>query len=110
VYIHDVGELRSIAREFCSKFGAMCYEGWMPDKVVLLGYTWVENFYYVDPAKCAESYECLDTLFKMHREVLKLALEGKYSVNVEKRLMRKALRRLREVKKTNHKVSERGVP
>jgi hypothetical protein len=109
VHIHDVRELRNIAREFCVEFETMCYEDWMPDKVVLLGYTWVENFYYVDPAKCAESYECLDTLFKMHREVLKLALEGKYSVNVEKRLVRKALRRLREVKKTNHKVSERGV-
>jgi hypothetical protein len=97
VYIHDVRELRSIAREFCVEFETMCYEDWVPDEVVLLSYTWIENFYYVDPVKCVENYECLDTLFKMHHEVLKLALEGKYSVRVSKWHIKKALRKLREI-------------
>jgi hypothetical protein len=99
VYIHDVSALRRIAQEFCVKFETMCYEDWDSDKTVWLGFTWVESFYYVDPVACTENPACAKTVLEMHLEVFRLAKEGKYSVRVDRRLIKRALRRLAELKK-----------
>jgi hypothetical protein len=89
-----VSELRGIAGEICAKYGTMCYGDRDPDELVLFGFTWVENFYYVDPVECSRDLECIETVFKMHSTVLKLALEGRYIVNINRELLKEAVKRL----------------
>jgi hypothetical protein len=89
-----VSELRGIAREICAEYGTMCYGDRDPDEIVLFGFTWVENFYYVDPVECSKDLECIETVFNMHSTVLRLALEGKYVVNNDRELLEEAVKRL----------------
>jgi hypothetical protein len=89
-----VSELRGVAREICAKYGTMCYDDGDPDEIVIFGFTWVENFYYVDPVECSRDLECIETVFKMHNTVLKLALEGRYIVNNDRELLEEAVKRL----------------
>jgi len=93
----SVAELRRVASEICSEYGTLCFDKRDPDKLVLFSLTWVENFYYVDPVACAKNPECVNTIFEMHSTVLRLALEGKYTVNINKRLLKRAVKRLLEL-------------
>jgi len=108
VYVHDARVLRGIARGLCAELGVMCYEDWDSDKTVWLGFTWVESFYYVDPVACSENPACARTLLEMHLEVFRLAKEGKYSVRVDRRLIKRALRRLAELKKLRRATTHGG--
>jgi hypothetical protein len=90
----SIAELRSIASEICSKYGTLCFTDMDPDKLVLFSLTWVESFYYVDPVACSKNPECVRTIFEMHSTVYKLALENKYIVQINKRLLERAVRRL----------------
>jgi hypothetical protein len=89
-----VSELRGVAGEICAKYGTMCYDDRDPDEIVLFGFTWVENFYYVDPFECSKDLKCIETVFNMHSTVLKLAVEGKYVVNNDVELLEEAVKRL----------------
>ena len=93
----SIEELRAVANEICAKYGTLCFSEEDPDKLVLFGLTWVENFYYVDPVACARNPVCVETIFEMHSTVFKLALEGKYTVTINKRLLERAVRRLLEL-------------
>ncbi len=94
---NDIAKLRRVASQICSEYGTLCFDEKDPDKLVLFSLTWVENFYYVDPVVCARNFECVNTIFEMHSTVFKLALEGKYAVNINKRLLRRAVKRLLEL-------------
>jgi hypothetical protein len=59
-----VSELRGVAREICAKYGTMCYGDRDSDEIVLFGFTWVENFYYIDPVECSKDLECIETVLK----------------------------------------------
>ena len=89
--------LRSIAGNICSKYGTLCFSESDYDELVLFGFTWVENFYYIDPVECARDLKCIETIFEMHSTVLKLAREGKYIVNNDIELLEKAVKRLLEL-------------
>jgi hypothetical protein len=89
-----VSELRGVAREICVKYGTMCYGERDPGEIVLFGFTWVENFYYVDPVECSKDLECIEAVFDMHSTVLRLAVEGKYIVNNDRELLEDAVKRL----------------
>jgi hypothetical protein len=98
MHVHDTRTLRDIARGLCAELGVMCYEEDDPDAAVWLGFTWVESFYHVDPIACTENPVCVKTVLEMHLEIYKLAKEGKYSVRVDRRLIKRTLRRLAELK------------
>jgi len=99
VLMSSIDLLRCIANSICSKYGALCFFQTDPDELVVLGFTWVENFYYIDPVECARDSKCIETVFEMHYTVLKLAREGKYSVDINIELLEKAVKRLLELKK-----------
>lgn len=85
-YIWDVKRLREIADNVCKKHNTMCYSR-DSDDMVLFGFTWVENFYYVNPAECSRSLECVKGVIIMHFEVLKLVYEDKYAIYVDEKLI-----------------------
>jgi hypothetical protein len=90
-YVWDVKRLREIAENICGKHNTMCYNS---DDMVLFGFVWVENFYYLDPAECSKDLECVKGVIVMHFEVLKLAYEDKYAVYVDEELIDRAVREL----------------
>jgi len=92
--VSSVGALRRVARSICRKYGTLCYTNSDPDDLVLFGFTWVENFYYVDPVECARDLKCIETIFEMHSTVFKLAREGVYIINNDKELIENAVKKL----------------
>ncbi|MFZ8783624.1 MAG: hypothetical protein ACO2OR_06550 [Desulfurococcaceae archaeon] len=92
--------LRRVASEICSKYGTLCFSESDPDDLVLFGFTWVENFYYIDPLDCASNLKCIETVFEMHSTIFKLAREGKYVVNIDRVLLEGAVKKLLELSKT----------
>jgi hypothetical protein len=92
--------LRRVASEICSKYGTLCFSESDPDDLVLFGFTWVENFYYIDPLDCASNLKCIETVFEMHSTIFKLAREGKYVVNNDRVLLEGAVKKLLELSKT----------
>jgi hypothetical protein len=93
-YVWDVKRLREIADSVCKKHNTMCYGSRDSDDIVLFGFTWVEGFYYVDPAECSRNLECVKGVFDMHFEVLKLVYEDKYAVYVDEELIDRAVSEL----------------
>jgi hypothetical protein len=93
----SVEELRALAAELCSELGALCYSEEDPDGLVLLGLTWVENFYYVDPVECSRDASCADAVLEMWSEVVSRVAEGRYTVVNDGELARRAVRRLLEL-------------
>jgi len=91
----NIALLRQLASDICSKYGTLCFSETDPDELVLFGFTWVENFYYIDdPVECARDLKCIETIFEMHSTVLKLSREGKYIVNNDRELLEKAVKEL----------------
>jgi hypothetical protein len=84
----------------CSELGTLCYSEKDPDELVLLGLTWVENFYYVDPVECSRDTSCVDAVLEMWGEVVSRVAEGRYTVVNDRELARRAVRRLLELEKT----------
>jgi hypothetical protein len=84
----------------CSELGTLCYSEEDPDGLVLLGLTWVENFYYVDPVECSRDTSCVDAVLEMWGEVVSRVAEGRYTVVNDEELARRAVRRLLELEKT----------
>jgi len=95
----SVEELRALATELCSELGTLCYSEEDPDGLVLLGLTWVENFYYVDPVECYRDTSCVDTVFEMWGEVVSKVAEGRYTVVSDRDLARRAVRGLLELER-----------
>jgi len=93
----SVDLLRDIASIICNKYGTLCFSQSDSDDLVIFAFTWVENFYYVDPVECAGDLKCLETVFEMHNTVLKLAREDKYIVNNDIKLIERAVKRLLEL-------------
>jgi len=93
----DTQALRRVASDICSKYGTLCFSESDPDELVLFGFTWVENFYYIDPVECARDLKCVETIFEMHSTVLKLARENKYTVDNNGELLEKAVKKLLEL-------------
>ena len=96
----DTRRLRALAAELCSELGAPCYSEGDPDGLVLLGLTWVENFYYVDPVECSRDASCVDAVLEMWGEVVSRVAEGRYTVVGDRELARRAVRGLLELEKT----------
>ena len=97
----SVRDLRLIASEICSKYGTLCFSESDPDDLVLFGFTWVENFYYVDPVECARDVKCVETVFEMHSTVFKLAREGRYALSISRDLLENAVKRLISLREIN---------
>jgi len=76
----------------------MCFSERDPDDLVFFSFTWVENFYHVDPVECARDLKCVETVFEMHSTVLKLVREGKYFVNYDRELLESAVKKLLELR------------
>ena len=96
----SVRDLRLIASEICSKYGTLCFSESDPDDLVLFGFTWVENFYYVDPVECSRDASCVDAVLEMWGEVVSRVAEGRYTVVGDRELARRAVRGLLELEKT----------
>ena len=94
MYTSNIEELRRIASEICIKHNTLCYSERDPNELVFFGFTWVENFYHVDPVKCAENLECVNTIFEMHSTILKLTLEDRYTVNTSRELLEETIKKL----------------
>jgi len=100
--------MRSLASDICSKYGTLCFSETDPDELVLFGFTWVENFYYIDdPVECARDLKCVETIFEMHSTVLKLTKEGKYFVNYDRELLEKAVKELLELSRIFQTLSRK---
>jgi len=92
--VYSIDEMKYIAAEVCSKYETLCFDEKDPDELVLFSFTWIENFYYVDPVDCARDLDCIETIFNMHSIVTRLVLENKYSVNIDKDLIEYAVKSL----------------
>jgi len=95
----SVEDLRRLASKICSKHGTLCFGEADPDDLVLFGFTWVESFYYLDPAECAQDLKCIETVFEMHLTVFNLAREGLYVVNNDEELIESTVKKLLELSK-----------
>jgi hypothetical protein len=68
---------------------------------VIFAFTWVENFYYIDPLDCASNLKCIETVFEMHSTIFKLAREGRYALSVSRDLLENAVKRLISLREIN---------
>jgi len=93
----SIDVLRGIASIICSKYSTLCFSESDSDDLVIFAFTWVENFYYINPVECAKDLKCIETIFEMHSTVLKLARDGRYIVNNDIELIEKSIKRLLEL-------------
>jgi fructosamine-3-kinase len=94
--------LKSIANEICKEFEALCYEHFnelslLEDYLLFIG-TWIESFYYIDPAECVSDENCALKILDMHGEVFPLAIRNQYVINIDENLFRKAVENLLKLK------------
>jgi len=101
--------LKDLANRIYRELGALCCEhfsglGLLKEYLLFIG-TWVEGFYYIDPAECVSDESCALRILDMFGTVFPLAIRDQYIVQVDEELFRKAVEKLLKLQPSPHSLA-----